>query len=474
MTKLPQNTLVYTVSRLNTEVRQVLESGFPLIWVEGEISNLSTPRSGHMYFSLKDSHAQSRCAMFRMKRQLLRFQPTEGQKVLARARLTLYEARGDFQLVIEHMEPAGEGALRQAIEALKQKLDTEGLFDPQHKKDLPAYPSTVGVITSATGAAIRDVLHVFARRFPTIRIIVYPVLVQGDQAAADINATLKLADQRNECDLFILTRGGGSLEDLMAFNDEQLARTIFALNTPIISAIGHEIDTSISDYVADRRAPTPSAAAELASPDALHLDQQLNKTLLRLQQQMKSILRHAQQRADYAERRLQPLSPQRSLHDKQQKLDNLFRRLKQYMHAELTRHKHRSQQSQQRLQFNSPGVKLRRIHEQFNHLQNRLIQSSPADKIKRHEDAVSRLEKRLFNSVNASLQQRQQQLSASAKLLESVSPLSILSRGYSITRSDSGTIIKSAEQLQTGDSVTTRFAKGSIISEVKSVEMSNK
>ena len=237
--------LIYTVSRLNTEVRQVLESSFPLVWVEGEISNLSTPRSGHMYFSLKDAYAQTRCAMFRMKRQLLRFQPAEGMQVLVRARITLYEARGDFQLVIEHMEPAGEGRLRQAIEQLKIKLQSEGLFDPAHKKQLPALPQTVGVVTSLTGAAITDILHVFNRRFPGIRIIVYPVPVQGETAAAEISRMLRLADQRNECDLLILARGGGSLEDLMAFNDEQLARTIFELNTPIISAVGHEKDTSI-------------------------------------------------------------------------------------------------------------------------------------------------------------------------------------------------------------------------------------
>jgi len=311
MSSLPENTLVYSVSRLNTEVRQVLESGFPLIWVEGEISNLSMPRSGHMYFSLKDEYAQTRCAMFRMKRSLLRFSPAAGDKVLARARITLYEARGDFQLVIEHMEPAGEGRLRQAIEQLKMKLDQEGLFDARHKKDLPALPMTVGVITSPSGAAITDILNVFQRRFPAIKVIVYPASVQGNSAAAEMIEMLKLADQRNECDLLILGRGGGSLEDLMAFNDEALARTIFNLQTPIISAVGHEIDTSISDYVADRRAPTPSAAAELASPDRMHLRDSVSQSLHSLSSGLKRLLKSRKTEVRHLQQRLAILSPAR-------------------------------------------------------------------------------------------------------------------------------------------------------------------
>ena len=279
---------IYSVSRLNAEIRAVLEGSFPLLWVEGEISNLSTPRSGHSYFSLKDSHAQVRCALFRGKRLLLRFQPNDGDQVLIRARISLYEARGDFQLIVEHMESAGAGALQRAFDELKAKLDKEGLFDTSRKKALPAYPRRIGIITSATGAAVRDILQVLQRRFPALPVLIYPVPVQGQNASREISHALKLADQRQDCDLLILARGGGSLEDLAAFNDENLARTIAALETPIISAVGHEIDFTIADFVADRRAPTPSAAAELAT-----IDQQV--LLDSLQQQRKRLLRSIRQ-----------------------------------------------------------------------------------------------------------------------------------------------------------------------------------
>ncbi|MCP5022944.1 MAG: exodeoxyribonuclease VII large subunit, partial [bacterium] len=257
---------IYSVSRLNSEVRAVLDASFPLLWVEGEISNLARPSSGHIYFSLKDPHSQVRCAMFRMKRQRLRFEPENGMQVLVRARPNLYEARGDFQLSIEHMELGGEGLLRQAFEELKQRLDQEGLFDSGQKRPLPQFPRQIGVITSPSGAAIRDMISVLKRRLPAIPVVIYPVQVQGDRSAVDINQAVQLANRRSECDLLILTRGGGSLEDLMAFNDEQVARAIAASEIPIISAIGHEIDFTIADFVADQRAPTPSAAAELATP----------------------------------------------------------------------------------------------------------------------------------------------------------------------------------------------------------------
>ena len=244
---------ILTVSRLNSEVRSVLEGSFPLLWVEGEISNLAQPASGHIYFTLKDRHAQVRCAMFRLKRQRLRFLPENGSQVLLRCRVGLYESRGEFQLMVEHMEPAGDGALRQAFEALKEKLAGEGLFDVDYKKPLPEYPRQIGVITSPTGAAVRDILHVLERRFPAAGVVLYPVQVQGETAASEIEAMIRLADHRAECDLLILTRGGGSLEDLAAFNDERVARAIHASTLPIVSAVGHEIDFTIADFVADRR-----------------------------------------------------------------------------------------------------------------------------------------------------------------------------------------------------------------------------
>ncbi|HET8701334.1 MAG TPA: exodeoxyribonuclease VII large subunit, partial [Nitrococcus sp.] len=253
---------VYTVSRLNQEVRLLLEQALPLLWVEGEISNLSQPRSGHLYFTLKDEAAQVRCAMFRNRGLYLRFQPKESLHVLVRARISLYAPRGDFQLIVEHMESAGDGALRRAFEALKSRLAKEGLFAAEHKRPLPALPRRLGIITSPSGAALHDVLTVLRRRFPAIRVLVYPVTVQGAQAPREIAAMIRLAAHRREVDALLLTRGGGSLEDLWAFNDEAVARAVYDCTLPIVSAVGHEIDTTIADLVADQRAPTPSAAAE--------------------------------------------------------------------------------------------------------------------------------------------------------------------------------------------------------------------
>ncbi|MCU7921893.1 MAG: exodeoxyribonuclease VII large subunit, partial [Candidatus Thiodiazotropha sp. (ex Dulcina madagascariensis)] len=278
---------IYSVSRLVRETRAILEGSFPLIWVSGELSNLAQPASGHIYFSLKDEAAQVRCAMFRMKRQLLRFRPENGQQVTIRARVSLYEARGEFQLIVEQMEPAGEGALRLAFEQLKHKLATEGLFDSETKKPLPSPPNQLGIITSPTGAAVRDLLTVLRRRFPALPVIIYPVQVQGEDAPRQIIRMLQLANQRQECDLLILSRGGGSLEDLQAFNDEGLARAIHASQIPLVTGIGHEIDFTIADFVADRRAPTPSAAAELVSPDQQEWYQRVTQLARRLSQRQR-------------------------------------------------------------------------------------------------------------------------------------------------------------------------------------------
>jgi exodeoxyribonuclease VII large subunit len=258
---------IYSISELNSEARVLLEKRFPLIWVEGEISNLARPASGHIYFSLKDEAAQVRCAMFKMHNRLVNFQPKNGQQVLARVRISLYEARGEFQLIVEHMEETGDGALRRQFELLKQKLFEEGLFDEAHKQALPFLPTQLGVITSPSGAAIRDILSVLKRRFPGIPVLIYPVPVQGTEAPQAIVESIHSAAKCQDCDLLILARGGGSLEDLWAFNEETVARAINACPIPIVTGIGHEIDFTIADFVADYRAPTPSAAAEFISPD---------------------------------------------------------------------------------------------------------------------------------------------------------------------------------------------------------------
>src|SRR5688500_1918899 len=304
---------VLTPSQLNTLARDLLEGAFPLIWVEGELGNVSRPASGHLYFTLKDERAQVRCAMFKPKSTWLKFQPREGLRVLARGRLTLYEARGDYQLVLDHMEVAGEGALRRAYEGSKARLTAEGLFDEERKRPLPVYVRRLGVITSPSGAAVRDVLSVLARRFPLADVEILPVPVQGAGAAAQIVAMLKRAIASVRYDALLLTRGGGSLEDLWAFNDETLARTIAASPVPIVSAVGHETDFTLADFAADVRAPTPSVAAELLAPnreDLLHRLRILESRLRNLHTQR---LRQAMQRADRAALRLNAVRPQARL-----------------------------------------------------------------------------------------------------------------------------------------------------------------
>jgi exodeoxyribonuclease VII large subunit len=435
---------IYSVSRLNAEIRAVLEGSFPLLWVEGEISNLSTPRSGHSYFSLKDSHAQVRCALFRGKRQLLRFQPDDGDQVLMRARISLYEARGDFQLIVEHMESAGAGALQRAFDALKAKLDKEGLFDTSRKRPLPAYARRIGIITSATGAAVRDILQVLQRRFPALPVLIYPVPVQGQNASEEISQALKLADQRKDCDLLILARGGGSLEDLAAFNDEKLARTIAALKIPIISAIGHEIDFTIADFVADRRAPTPSAAAELATIDQQVLQdslQQQQKRLLRsIYQQLhqeKTLLTHLVQK-------LQLLHPLGKLEQQQQRLDELSLKLEQRFGNMLLSHEHR-----------------------LDKLSARLILYSPMHRLKQMSARLKTCGQRLGYLSQALLSKKQMRLAALSRELNAISPLQTLGRGYSITQiSITGEILRSSKRVQAGDKITTRLADGELVSVV--------
>ncbi|HEX6549675.1 MAG TPA: exodeoxyribonuclease VII large subunit, partial [Gammaproteobacteria bacterium] len=290
---------IYTVSALNRAARGLLETGLPLLWVEGELSNLARPASGHLYFSLKDASAQVRCALFRNRASLLRFTPRDGQHVLVRARVSLYEPRGDYQLQIEHMEDAGHGALQRAFEELKKKLAAEGLFDAASKKPLPAAPHTIGIVTSPSGAAIRDILSVIRRRYPVARVIVYPVPVQGEGAGAKIAAMLQTASTRAECDVLIVSRGGGSLEDLWAFHEEIVARAIHACPIPVVSGVGHEIDFTIADFVADVRAPTPTGAAELATPDSSEWLQALSNLRTRIVQAQNRSLANLRERIEW-------------------------------------------------------------------------------------------------------------------------------------------------------------------------------
>ncbi len=435
---------IYSVSRLVRETRAVLEGSFPLLWISGEISNLAQPASGHIYFSLKDEAAQVRCAMFRMKRQQLRFQPANGQQVLVRARVSLYEARGEFQLIVEHMEPAGEGALRLAFEQLKEKLAAEGLFASEHKQPLPELPRRIGLITSPTGAAIRDLLSVLRRRFPALPVVIYPVQVQGEEAPRQIVRMLELANRRNECDVLILSRGGGSLEDLQAFNDEAVARAIHASRIPVVSGVGHEIDFTIADFVADRRAPTPSAAAELVAPDQMAWRQRLDQLAQRLLQVPRRHLRQHGERLDGLLRRLQRQHPAQRLQQRAQRLDELAQRLLRTTDLLLLRHNRRLEQLQTRLFSHSPGKRLERL---------RMI----------HQQ----LDGRLRTAMQRRLETARNRLAQQARDLHTLSPLNTLSRGYAIVvRQRDGQIVRAAKEVAPGERVKARLAEGTLLCEV--------
>ncbi|KTF33344.1 exodeoxyribonuclease, partial [Xanthomonas vesicatoria] len=402
-----RNQQILTPSQLNTLARDLLEGSFPLVWVEAELSSVTRPSSGHLYFTLKDARAQIRCAMFKPKSTWLKFQPREGLRVLARGRLTLYEARGDYQLVLDHMEEAGEGALRRAFDELRSRLAAEGLFDAERKQPLPAHVQRLAVITSPSGAAVRDVLSVLARRFPLLEVDLLPSLVQGDSAAAQVTSLLQRADASGRYDVILITRGGGSLEDLWAFNDERLARAIAAAQTPVVSAVGHETDFSLSDFVADVRAPTPSVAAELLVPDQRELVARVRRARARIAQLQQHALGNAMQRADRLALRLRAHSPQARLQLLQRRQEDAGRQLRAHMSQLLERLQARVQRGQTRLTAHNPQRNLA-------NLQQRLRAVHPQAAMQRR------------------LQHDQLRLRGLVRSLEAVSPLATVARGYAI------------------------------------------
>ena len=351
---------VLSVTALNRAARQLLEGGLGVVWVEGEVSNLAQPSSGHWYFSLKDRDAQVRCAMFRPRNALCLIAPRDGMQLMARGRISLYEPRGDYQLIVEHLELAGEGALRRAFEELKAKLQAEGLFANERKRPLPTLPETIGVVTSPTGAAIRDILHILGRRFPAAQVIIYPVPVQGAAAPAAISAMLDLANSRAECDVLIVARGGGSLEDLQAFNDERVARAIARSALPVVSAVGHETDITIADLVADVRAPTPSGAAELVVPDRQVWLQRFAQEQQRLQRLWQRSNQDAQSALERLQQRLQRAHPGTRLAQQVQRLDELEQRRLRAWQALMTAHQGRLQELARALHAVSPLATLER------------------------------------------------------------------------------------------------------------------
>ena len=434
---------VYTVSRLNREIRTVLEQGFASLILTGEISNFITPASGHWYFSLKDEKAQIKAAMWRGNNRSQSYRPENGAQVTVRARVSLYEPRGDYQLIVEHMEPAGEGQLKQEFDALKMRLAAEGLFSSAYKKPLPLNINRVGVITSATGAAIKDILTVLKRRAPQLEVIIYPAMVQGKEAHVHLINQIQLANARNEVDVLIVGRGGGSLEDLWCFNHEQLARAIYQSELPIVSAVGHEIDTTISDYVADVRAATPSAAAELVSPNTQELHSKVIELINRLNNAFKHDMADKRALATQLQHRLNLCHPRNQLNQKAQRLDELTIALQQGM-------RNRLYQQERTL----------------NNLTPRLMRQSPDKKLSQASHQLMQIQTRLEQAMQHKLQHAQNSLALQASRLDSVSPLNVLARGYSITKTPQGKVVKSVDHIKTGDVLITELADGAIKSTV--------
>lgn len=437
---------VFTVTRLNSAVRMILEQDLGLVWLTGELSNLAMPSSGHWYFSLKDLGAQVRCAMFKGNNRRVAFRPQDGMQVLVQARVSLYEPRGDYQLIIESMQPAGDGVLALRFEELKRRLGAEGLFDEGRKRPLPREPRAVGLVTSATGAALHDMLTVLKRRAPDLPVFIYPTQVQGSAAISQIVAAIALANRRAEVDVLIVGRGGGSLEDLWCFNEEVVARAIANSAIPVISAVGHEVDVTISDFAADLRAPTPSAAAELVAPDQSARAQRLAHLWQRLVQAMNRHQTAARHGFVLLQKRLDHQDPKRRLEQQSQRLDELSARLQQLLNQRLHQGERRLANLELRLQAKSP---------------ERLL----AIGRRRHQLAQERL--------HALIAKRQEQASHRLAMLtarlDGVSPLATLGRGYSITRTLSGDVINRAAQVNAGQTLVTTLAEGHLQVRVEEV-----
>jgi len=441
--------LVYSVSQLCRETRLLLEGHFLTITVEGEISNLARPASGHIYFSIKDSKSQIQCAMFRPQLRKIGFKPENGQQVIMKARVSLYEPRGNFQLIGEHLEPVGEGLLRQKFERLKNKLYAEGLFDEASKKTLPNYAKQVALITSASGAAVHDVISVLNKRFPLLPILIYPTSVQGDNAKKDVVKAIELANLRNDCDVIILSRGGGSLEDLWTFNEEVVARAIFDSKIPIISAIGHEVDVTIADFVADCRAPTPSAAAEMVSPEQTKYVSQLQNFQQRLNNTIQQTLSQCKVQLDHFRQQLERAHPGRQFQFYSQRLDDCSQRLFALPKSTIQQHR----------------LRLSMLHAQ-------LIQLGPQNAINETQKRLDEARQNLVLAIQEKLHQSQTRLAHSSSTLDAISPLATLSRGYSITKRHSdNTIMMDAQQAKIGEQLNITLRNGSLLTTINKINI---
>lgn len=428
---------VYAVSELADTLRGLIEDALPRVWVQGEISNFSRPASGHWYFTLKDARAQLRCAMFRNTNFHVRPQPRDGDQVLVRAQISLYTARGDLQLICEHMEPAGEGALLRAYEELKKRLAAEGLFDERDKRPLPRWPRAIGVITSGTGAAIQDITSTLARRYPLAPVYLYPVPVQGAEAPGAIVKALRELPTRAPVDVVLLARGGGSLEDLWGFNDEAVARAIRACAVPVVSGVGHEVDVTIADFAADLRAPTPTGAAERVAPDLAETRADIAQLRHRLQLAQQRQLRDASDTLQTLSGRIQRQHPQRQLQERAQRLDESAARTQQAMQQQLRHTRRHLSQLQSRLQAHAPTAALQLRHAQSDALQQRL------------QTAMLRQ----LDTARADWRQQQ-------SMLDNLNPRAVLQRGYAIALDADGNAVTDAAQLRANDSLNLQFARG--------------
>nr|WP_302341791.1 exodeoxyribonuclease VII large subunit [Aeromonas simiae] len=430
---------VFTVTRLNSAVRMLLEHELGTVWLNGEISNLAMPASGHWYFSLKDLSSQVRCAMFKGSNRRVAMRPRDGMQVLVQARVSLYEPRGDYQLIIESMQPAGDGVLAMRFEELKQRLAAEGLFAAERKRPLPTQPRAVGIITSATGAALHDMLTVLRRRAPALPVIIYPTQVQGQAAIGQIVHALYTANRRDEVDVLIVGRGGGSLEDLWCFNEEAVARAIAHSRIPVVSAVGHEVDVTISDFVADLRAPTPSAAAELVAPDQGQLRERLAVLARSLHRAIAQQLQERRHHLALLGKRLEHRDPKRTLEQQSQRLDELALRLERQMQRQLQGSERHLGQLAQRLERHTPQ---RRIEEG-----------------RRHQQLAA---ERLGSAMARLLATRSHRIGMLAARLDGVSPLATLGRGYAILRDEQGKVVQRAADTHIGQPLSVRLAEGSL------------
>jgi exodeoxyribonuclease VII large subunit len=444
--EIPLDAQIYTVSELNRDAKLALEECLDTLWIAGEISNLARPGSGHLYFSLKDADAQVRCAMFRGANRKLKFIPQDGSQVILHARVTIYEPRGSYQLIVEHMEPAGEGLLRRQFEELKAKLADEGLFDESNKSPLPELPGRIGLITSPTGAAVRDILHILARRFPSVPVVIYPVQVQGDRAKFDIVQAFETAAERNECDVLIVGRGGGSLEDLWAFNEEIVARAVYACPIPIISAVGHEVDFTITDLVADLRAPTPSGAAELVVPDRTTWLDNIASLQIRAARAIEQVANRRKEQVTQLDGRLQRRNPVLLLEQYAQRLDELTGRIGRALSQRIR---------MDRLRLHSAAARIRAGH--------------PRPLIRERRQMLAEKRLRLTNAMRTRIEAERNRLAVLAAGLQAISPLDTLKRGYAIVENPQGQLVRSVDDLKARDEIIGRLADGRFTAVVRKI-----